>query len=146
MSEKIKATMILEMIGRPPEHMVKVLNEIIDKMNDEKKVEVYERKVKEPTLLKDQKDLYSAFAEIEVEVEEIMYLIMLVFKYKPSHVEVLSPEFIKLQNNDLGEVLSEITRKIHIADSTIQAVQIQNQQMVKKVKEFMEKKKSEEKV
>jgi len=144
MSEKntsVRAMMILEMIGRPPEHMVKTLNEIIDKINNEKNIKVIEKNIKEPVLIKDQKDLYSTFAEVEVEVESIMYIFMLMFKYMPSNIEIMSPEFIKLQNNDISEVLNEVTRKLHTYDKVVRAVQMDNANLIKKVNEIMKKNK-----
>jgi len=54
----IKAVLIFEVIGRPPEHLTETLNEIIKKVDEEKGVSVKEKKVNEPVLMKDQKDFY----------------------------------------------------------------------------------------
>ena len=68
-TKKIRAMLIFEVIGRPPEHLTETLNEIIKKIDEEKGVSVKEKKINEPILMKDQKDFYTGFAEIEIEIE-----------------------------------------------------------------------------
>jgi hypothetical protein len=111
--QKINSIMIIEAMGRPADHLVDVHNEICDNISKEKGVELTERKVNEPKAVKDKKDLFTTFAEIEVSVEEPLILALLMFKYMPAHVEVIEPENFTLGNNDYGELLTEITRRLH---------------------------------
>jgi len=139
----IQAIMIFEIIGRPAENLVKTLEDIIKKIDEEKGVEVKSKDIKEPTTMKDQKDLFTTFAEVEVEVEEVLYLALLMFKYMPAHIEVVSPELIALTNNGWGEILSELTRRLHGYDEIARVLRFQNNQMQEKLKEFMPEEKEE---
>ena len=65
----IKAVFVLEILGRPKEHLIQTLDKLIDTLNKEKGVKVIEKKIKEPVELKDNKDFYTTFAEVEIEVE-----------------------------------------------------------------------------
>jgi len=141
----IKVMLVLEMIGRPPEHMIKTLEDIIKKIDEEKGVEVKEKKINEPVLIKEQKDFYTTFAEIEVEVEEILYLAILLFKYMPAHIEIIEPELIVLTNHGWNDILNELTRRLHGYDEVARVLQFQNAQMQKKLGELMPEKKEEEK-
>ena len=87
-------------------------------------------------MVKDKKDLYTTFAEIEVEVEEILYLAILMFKYMPAHVEVVEPELIALTNHGWGDILSELTRRLHGYDEVAKVLQFQNSEMKKKLEEL----------
>ena len=136
MSNKIKATLIFQAIGRPPEHLKKAVEEIVDKIKSEKGTVLESGEVKSPEELKEQPGLYSTFAEVEVEVEEPAYLMMLVFKYAPAHVEITYPEKIEVTNNDFGEMLSEVARKIHQYDEVARVLQMQRQQLEQKVSEL----------
>ena len=87
-TKRINAILVFDIIGKPPEHLTETLNDIIKKIGEEKGVSVKETKVNEPVFMKDQKEFYTSFAEVEIEVEEILYLAMLMFKYMPAHVEI----------------------------------------------------------
>ncbi len=141
----IKATLILEIIGRPPEHLVKALEELIKQIDEEKKVSVKSKKINEPILMKDSKDFYTTFAEVDIEVEDILNLAIVLFKYMPAHVEVVSPELIALTNNGWTDILSELTRRLHGYDEVARTIQIQNSQMQKKMQELLSKEKTPKK-
>jgi len=141
----IKAILIFEIIGRPPEKLKEALEDIINQIDKEKGVEVKSKEIKEPTTMKDQKDLFTTFAEVEVEVEEIQYLALLMFKYMPAHIEIISPELIALTNNGWGDILSELTRRLHAYDEVARVLTFQNKQMQEKLRELMPEKKDEKK-
>lgn len=133
----IRATIILEIIGKPPEHLVKTLEGIVKMIDEEKGVCVIEKKINEPVLMKDSKEFYTTFAEIDLEVEDILYLTIIMFKYMPAHVEVIEPELIALTNNGWTDILSELTRRLHAYDEVSRVIQLQNSNMQKKLKELL---------
>ena len=141
----IRAIMIFEIIGRPAENLIKTLEDIIKQIDEEKGVEVKTKEIKEPTEMKDQKDFFTTFAEVEVEVEEILYLALLMFKYMPAHIEVVSPELIALTNNGWGDILSELTRRLHGYDEIARVLRFENNQMQEKLGKLMPEKKEDEK-
>ena len=64
----------------------------------------------------------------------------------PAHIEVVSPELIALTNNGWGDILSELTRRLHAYDEVARVLRFENGQMQEKLKELMPKdKKPEEK-
>jgi hypothetical protein len=136
----IRAAIILDVIGKPPKHLIESLERIIDEMDKEKGVTVKMKEIKEPTLMKDQKDFYTTFAEIEVEVEEVLYLAVLLFKYMPAHIEIISPEIIGLTNNSLNDLLNELARRLHGYDEVARMVQMEKGILQKKIKELSEEK------
>src|SRR3989344_5353488 len=92
--EGIKAILILEIIGKPKEHLVETLESLINKMDSEPGVKVIEKKIQEPVIMKDNKDFFTTFAEVEVEVSGVMDLVILMFQYMPAHIEIIYPELI----------------------------------------------------
>jgi hypothetical protein len=132
----IKAALIIEILGKPKEHLTDSLNKIIEQIDNEKGVGVYEKKVYEPKELEGQKGFYTSFAEVQVEVEEIAHLIILMFKYMPANVEVIEPELIALTNNGWADIINELTRRLHGYDEIARVLQIQNQQLKNKLKEL----------
>ncbi len=133
---KVSVVMILDIIGRPPKHLVESLEKIIENMDKEQGVTLKSKKIKEPTLMKDQKDFYTTFAEIEVEVDEILYLAILMFKYMPAHIEIISPELITLSNNGFSDILSELARRLHGYDEIARIMQMEKHVLLKKIQEL----------
>ena len=139
----IRAILILEVLGRPPEHLNETLEELIGKMDSEQRVEVISKKINEPVLMKDRKDFYTNFAEIEIEVEEILNLARLMFKYMPANVEVVSPELIVLTNNGWNDILNELVRKLHGYEEIARIIQIEKTVLENKLREILKDKKKE---
>ena len=132
----IRAALIVEVMGRPPEHLTETLNKIIESIDNEKGVQVISKKLNEPTPTKERKDFFTTFAEVEVEVDEVLYLAILMFKYMPAHVEVIEPELIALTNHGWTDILSELTRRLHGYDEVARLLQYQNGVMKKKLQEM----------
>jgi len=140
MSQKITAILMLEMMGRPKEHLVETLEGFVKQIDSEKNVTVTNSKIQEPALVKDKEDLFTTFAEIEVEVAEFGNLAMLMFKYMPAHVEVIEPEKLEVGNNIASEVLSEITRRLHKYEELTRLMQMEMQVAKKQIDKLKEEK------
>ena len=146
----IRAMMVLEVIGKPPEHLVETLEELIKKIDEEKGVKVIEKKINEPVVIKDPKTgeenkpgFYTTFAEIEVEVEDILYLAVLMFKYMPSHIEIIEPELIALTNSGWNDIFNELTRRLHGYDEVTRVLQVERNILEQKLKAILGEKKEE---
>ena len=144
--KKIRATLIIEAIGKPAEYLTETLNGIVDKISKEKGTKIKSSKVNEPAPLKNQDGFFSNFAEIDVEVESMLYLVILVFRYMPAHVEVVSPQQATLTNVEWGDVLSEITRKLHSYEEVVRINQGEKVILERKLREILgQKQKPQEK-
>jgi hypothetical protein len=132
---KVRAVMIIEVLGRPPEHLTETLEDFAKKIGEEKGVRVIDKKIMDASLVKDQKDLYTTFMEIEVETESPMHLAGLMFRYMPAHVEVISPENLILNNNSFGEILSEVVRRLHRYDDVVRILNTQYAALQNKLNE-----------
>ena len=132
----INAVMIIEILGRPPEHLLETLKKLVEEMGKEKDVELVSEEIREPVLIKDQKDFYTTFAEIEVKVSEISRLVFLMFKYMPSHLEIISPENVSLKNNSFNEIFNELLRRLHSYDEIARVMQVENQKLAIKLREL----------
>lgn len=136
-TKNIRASIILEIIGMPPEHLLETLEDIIKNIDSEKGVSVKSKKINEPIPIKEQEKFYTTFAEVEIEVDDILYLAIVMFKYMPAHVEVIEPELIALTNNGWTDIFSELARRLHSYEEVARVLQIRNSQMEKKLKELL---------
>lgn len=139
-SEPLLATVVLEILGKPPEHLVETLQELIKQMKEEKNVTIKGEKIHEATEIEDNPGLYTTFVEIDVEVAALNHFIGFVFKYMPAHVEIVSPENLSINNNLLNETFNELTRRLHAYDQVARVLQNEKAVLEKKLKDPKEKK------
>jgi len=115
--ELIRASLIIEILGRPKEHLLNSLVSLIDKLSSETGVFLKEKDIKEPVEVKDSKDLFTTFAELTIEFATLEDFIKIIFAYMPSHIEVIYPEKITMKNFELGEIAGKIIQRMHTYDA-----------------------------
>ena len=133
---KINAVLVLDIIGKPKEYLVESLERLVGNIGREKGVLIVSKEIKDPVQMKDQKEFYSTFAEIEIEVEEISTLFILMFRYMPAHIEILSPSMLGMTNNILNEALNDMIRRLHSYDELSRVMQVEKQILIKKIEEL----------
>jgi hypothetical protein len=134
--EKIRASIVIEILGRPPEHVTEALNSLVTKLGSEKGVKLINKIIHEPQLAKDSKTLFSSFAEVELELDSIVNLFGIVFSYLPAHVEIISPEKVILPNAEMSEFASRLSEKLHEYDAVAKRLLVEREQLVKKLYEI----------
>ena len=117
MEGKLRANLIIEILGRPAEHVKESLNTIIVKLGSENGTKLINKTYHDPVPAKDSKTLFSAFAEAEVEFDSIDHYFLTLFSYMPSHIEIIYPEKFTMTNNDLNTLGNHILQRIHNYDS-----------------------------
>ena len=111
--EEIQTRMIIEVMGRPKENVVSALKNIIDKIKEEKGVNVTNSAIRVPVLVKDSDKLFTSFAEIHANFDSIMNYFRILFTYMPSNTEIIKPEGLKLRNDETNEFANAILARLH---------------------------------
>ena len=132
MSE-ITAILMLEIMGKPKEFVEAELKKLVDNLGKEKDIEIKEKKLLKAKQVED-KDLYGCFAEVELETT-LDKLMMIIFTYMPSHIEILRPDNLKIKNSDLNVFLNELSRKLHQYDELARTLMIERQIIAKQIQE-----------
>lgn len=134
--QKIRVAAIFDVIGKPPEHLVSTLEQLGAQISNESGITVISKSVKEPVLMKDSKEFYTTFMDMELEVEEILYLVILLFKYMPAHIEVIEPETLVLSNYGWNDILNELARRLHGFDEIARILQAENNELRRRLSEL----------
>lgn len=137
--KKVNAILILEVLGRPAEFLTETLERLAKEIGAEKGVKLIHNKVNPPAEMKERKGFYSSFGEIEIETDSTMYLAILIFKYMPAHVEILSPQNFNLTNVELNEILNELTRRLHGYEEIARILQNEKFILENKLRELLPK-------
>lgn len=132
----IKTILIFEMLGRPAEHLKETLAKFIDKLSKERGVKLIHKKINEPKRIEEAKqEIYSNFAEVDIDFESISDLLRAVFIYMPSHIEITYPKEISFKGFELNELVNELARKLHQYDELAKRLLIENQILERKIQE-----------
>ena len=128
MAKKIKAIFIFEMMGKPPEYLKETLEKYVKSLEIEG-VKLLNHKISEAKEIETKKGekgfLYSTFAEVELEVDNINLLFGIVFRMLPSHVEVIEPADFNLRNFDLSAIMSDLAIKLHKFDEVVKVLMME---------------------
>ncbi|RMD67645.1 hypothetical protein D6817_00970 [Candidatus Pacearchaeota archaeon] len=114
---KFQVRIVLEILGRPASTVDEALRAIVARIGAENGVTIKEKNFYEAKKVPKSKELYTAFAEVELELNSLNLLFGLMFAYLPSHVEILEPEKLNLTNVDLSEACTMIVQRMHYYDA-----------------------------
>jgi hypothetical protein len=135
---KVKAIMILEVLGRPADYVIESVSLLIENIKKEKGVKVLNQKIADSKKVEN-KDLFSSFAEIEIETENILILMDIMFRYMPAHIELIEPEKMQLETSDWNSILNNLAMKLHRYDELTKILSIEKQILTQQIMLLKEK-------
>lgn len=146
--------MIIEMMGRPAEHLVESMKKHTGVLSSAKDIQIHSVEISEPKIVpvpKEKKyakgmELFNVFAEVEFEVENMVRLTQVIFDFMPSSIEILSPNKIEIISTDATDLMNNISGRLHRYDEFATIAGARLKQMDAKLLEAQEiiKKKDEE--
>ena len=114
---------VIELIGKPKEHIEKTMRGYVDKIKKEKDIEVIDERIadirKIDTKAKQEgilKEVWATFAELEMVVKGPMTLTYFCFDYMPSSVEIIGPEKLSYSNLEMTEFFNDVQSRLHQLD------------------------------
>ncbi len=124
MKQWIKTRVIIEMLGAPKEHIQETLTLYVEKIrNEEKKMILGKIDYAEP---KEVNQLFSVFAEIELDFEDLPTITYFCFDYMPSSIEIFEPEELVQSSNDMTDFLNDLQGRLHKFDMLIKNLSAEN--------------------
>jgi len=132
---KIQVQFILEMLGRPPEHLFETLKKLIEQLEGENGIKIIEKTLHEPAKLPESENLYTSFADIIAELDTIEHYFRIIFTYFPANMEIISPEKIELTNAQLTTLGSALINRLHDYDALAKKIVVDNEILTKKLRE-----------
>jgi len=138
---EIKSLFIFEIMGKPAEHIVTTMSQLIDKLGELPGIKINNRKIHEPKPvetkdLNETSDLFTTFSEVEIHGKDIYSLINVMFNAMPSHVEIIEPDEVVLNNHEISNLLTDLTLKLHRYDEIAKALMIERNVLIGKLKEM----------
>jgi predicted transcriptional regulator len=132
--QNVLAKVIIEMLGAPKEHIEKTLKDYVEKLKDDKDIEIAKE---EFAPAEEQNKLFSTFAELEIRFKNAQKLVDFCFDSMPSSVEIIEPESITINSAGLTETLNDIQAKLHNSDMVIKTLRAKNTILDKNAKKIL---------
>lgn len=114
--QKLKIRTIIEILGKPEEHVIKTIKLIVAKLKGEPGIKVLKEDISKTSK---HDNLFSIFTELELELESIDHLTFFVFQYMPSVIEIMEPEEVKLTARDMTAFMGDIQSRLHSIDAKL---------------------------
>jgi len=152
--KKITAAFIIEILGRPAEHIKQTITELIEKLCKEKGINVIEKTIHEPKKIEEkqgedveekpgekkqineEQELFTSFAEVEAEFDELRDLLNVMFDYMPSNIEIINPKELTLKSLEISELLTAVNLKLHKYDEIAKTLISDRTILINKLKEM----------
>lgn|SRR3989338_1150152 len=122
----VHARILIEMVGKPKEHVEKTLKDYVSQIEKTDKIKVTKKNFAE---LKEIEGLWSTFVELEGYFKGFSTLIGFCFDYMPSSVEVLAPEHMTFTNLASTQMLNDLQSKLHTMDMMLKKLNNENEFM-----------------
>jgi len=120
----ILARIIIEVVGKPKEHVENSLRLAIKKIKEQKNIIL-----KEGDLFKakEKEGLWSTFSELELLFKDAGSLVGFCFDYVPSSVEILEPKGLRFDTNELSNLINDFLAKLHQIGVSLKKLNSENQ-------------------
>ena len=119
----ILARIIIEVVGKPKEHVENSLRLAIKKIKEQKNIVLKEGDLYKA---KEKDGLWSTFSELELLFKDINSLVGFCFDYVPSSIEILEPKGLRFDTNELSGLINDFLSKLHLIGVSLKKLNAEN--------------------
>lgn len=121
--QQIRFRTIIEILGKPKEHIEKALIKYVEQIKDDDSFMILNEDYAET---KPQDEMFSKFVEVEIISKTLPAMIGFCFDYMPSTMEIIKPEELKLKMNDISRLLTDLQARLHNVDMIAKTFKAEN--------------------
>lgn len=104
---------IIEMLGKPKEHLEKTLKSYIELLKKDKTIEILKEDYAPP---EEKEGLFTMFVELETLMKDTKRIVEFCFDYMPSSVEIIEPIKFTYNASDFSDILNDLQARLHKID------------------------------
>jgi len=123
-SKNIRCKVIIEVLGKPKEHIEKALKNYIKSIKDDSELSILNESYAEPKEI--EKQLWTAFVEIDMLITGFQKLIQFCLDYMPSSIDIIKPDDAMLSNRELTNIFNDLQAKLHSVDMIAKNLRAEN--------------------
>lgn len=136
MDQPILFRTVLEVVGRPKEHVENSLNEYIAKLKADEKYHLVSTEIAEIEK-QEKQDLWMVFAELEIKTASLGDIIGFCFDYMPSLIEILDPAKVTFPNSIMSSLLNDLQARLHQVDMVAKQLRLENEHLFQNTQDLL---------
>jgi hypothetical protein len=125
MENKVIFRAMIEVAGKPKEHVENAIKEYLSKIKKNENYKVINEGIAEVKKQEDE-EIWVTFAELEIETNEITHIISFCFDYMPSLIDIIEPSEFNLTGKTVSLFLNDLQAKLHQVDMVAKQVKMEN--------------------
>ncbi len=106
---------IIEMLGKPKEHVHETLKSYIDKLDEVEHYILISEEYSEP---EEKESMFSIFVEVELLIKGTEQVAWFCFDYLPSSIEIVEPTALNYKSSDFTGFMNDLLARLHQLDMT----------------------------
>ena len=119
----IRFRTVIEMAGKPKEHIEKTLKVYVEKVREDHDFILLKESFAEPKQIE---SMWSTFAELEIVCKDIPKMIGFCFEYMPASIEILKPDNFNMENHEITGFLNDLQARLHNVDMIVKRLRAEN--------------------
>lgn len=129
---KITAIVILEIAGKPKEHVEATIKNYTEKIV--KEFTVKSNKIAE---VEEKDGVFSTFAEMDIDFDSLGKLIGFCFDYMPASVDIIEPENLNLTSPEATGLINDMISNLHHINMAFREVAVENDFLKRNMKNLV---------
>ncbi len=119
--DMIRCRAILEVLGKPKEHVEKTIKTLVQKVKEDPEISVLNEKYAD--IKPEGKTMFSTFVELEMVIKGITTLTGFCFDFMPSSIDIEKPEQLTIKNRHFSDIFNDMQHKLHNVDMVAKTLQ-----------------------
>ena len=119
----IRCRTIIEVLGKPKEHVEDALKQYIEHIKEDQGLVVLNEDYSD---IEERGKLWSKFVELELVIKGTAKLVSFCFEYMPSSIEVIKPEHLTMASQELSSFLNDLQARLHDVDMIVKQLKAEN--------------------
>lgn len=120
----LRCKIIIEVLGKPKEHIEKAINEYVEKIKKDTGFIVLNADFAGS---EEKEGLWATFVELDIVVKGLPKLIAFCFDYMPSSVEISKPEELLMQKSTIEDLMNDLQARLHTVDMIVKKQKNENE-------------------
>lgn len=121
----IRCSTILEILGKPKEHVEKTIRDYVQKLRDDDAYVVLSEKFSEAEEQEESK-MWSAFVELEMLCKGLESVVRFCFEYMPSSIEIDKPDRMEVSSTITNRTFNDLMARLHKVDMIVKQLKNEN--------------------
>ena len=120
----IRCKVIIEVLGKPKEHVEGSLKTYVEKIKEDPELIVLNSHFADA---KEKDKLWATFSELDMVIKGIPKLIAFCFDYMPSSVEISKPEQFIMKKSNVEDLVNDLQSRLHTVDMVVKNQKNENE-------------------